>query len=207
MFMRDRPLEVRLDVTFEKQIPEKPYCGPTCLAMIFKYYGIESKGQTDLAALFNSDVKKGTPVDDLVDKLKSECIIDIKDNANINDLKDYLLYGIPPMVVLSWQNDETKSWCYHYVLVIGYDDVKECVITHNPMVNQTTRANFPLKYVYFDRLWKQKPKSDPFYDRKMVAVFPKYVVSRIANNLSAEALSSRSKNEVLRNVAVPYLTS
>jgi hypothetical protein len=205
--MRDRPLEVRLDVPFEKQIPEKPYCGPTCLAMIFKYYGRGDRSQTDLAAMFESDYKKGTPVDDLVDKLKSECIIDIKEKADITDIKDYLMYGIPPMVILSWQNNETKAWCYHYVLVVGYDDIKECVITHNPIVNKTTRSNFPLKYVYFNKKWEQKPGSDPFYDRKMVTIFPKEVVSRIAQNMTIEALSSRSKNEVLRNVAVPYLTS
>ncbi|MDO8599284.1 MAG: cysteine peptidase family C39 domain-containing protein [bacterium] len=88
-------------------------CGPACLAMVLRYYGIAAS-EDDVAARSGCSRRNGVDAESLVDVARSfGCTGAIHDIATIRDLRAHVVAQTPPIV--DWFSEDDG----HYSVVVG----------------------------------------------------------------------------------------
>ncbi|GEM_PF-81446 len=105
-------------------------CGVACVQSIMRYYG-EDIREDVLAKELGTTPEDGTNCQKISEYVKSKGYqVELKENANIADLKKAIDSGMPTIVVIqAWKDDPKADYANdwddgHYVVAIGYDSKK-----------------------------------------------------------------------------------
>lgn len=147
-------------------------CGPASLKIVLSYYGVD-KSEKELADL--AGWKKGVGVDDLGIKKASELLgfkMEIKDNADFNDIKSWLEKSVP--VIVDWftcgrQDLETNIADGHYSVVCGLDG--EFIYLQDPEIGSIRK----IKQDDFLKVWfdfrGENIKEGELIIRQLIAIY------------------------------------
>ena len=155
-------------------------CGPTCVAMILRYYGIK-KGVNDVYKLI------GVSGDQLIGLRELQTVskqlgvgLDLEVGKNIDNIKTIIEKGIPLICLIHYDYiPKQDRWVGgHFVVVCGYDG--DNIIVHDPDHWSSRRDEGKFKRCKvsdFERAWgecwresnlnnqwlkpESKPKADP----------------------------------------------
>lgn len=148
-------------VPFEMQAPGSTDCGPACLTMMLRYWNENTDIiQSEIIKEVHSSIFPGTFPSSIEKYLKKRGYI-IEKQRGIEDLeaiKDYVRRDIPVLVVNRMTSMDNSG---HFRVVIGYDDIKEELITHDPSLGIT----YTMTYTEFSENWN-------FYKYYMMVFYP-----------------------------------
>ncbi len=131
-----------LRVKSYKQSPS--FCGPACLKMVLEYYGIK-KSEAELAKSAKTSLKFGTSAKNVLNVGKRLGLKGfIKDYADINGLKEFVLKKKVPVIVNWFSQDEG-----HYSVVVGIDE-KNIHLMDPEFGKRRTMDLVTFKRVWFD---------------------------------------------------------
>lgn len=140
------PSQVVLDgVPFFAQ--QRYHCGPAALASILNYWGYVISQEEISESIYLREVK-GTLNVDLVLFARRLGFDATSDASDLEDLKRRLVAGQPVVALLNFGTIKYPKW--HYLVVIGYDDIQDEVITHS---GTTAFLRYP--YDTFRRAWQE----------------------------------------------------
>ena len=116
----------QLNVPFVKQ--HRYYCGPACLSVVFGYYGVQ-KNQDEIGKTMYRRIIGGVLKEDLVRYAKKEGWEIVKaGSSDLDEVKKHIDAGEP--VIAFTLLGPKFLFKGHFVVIVGYDDVKEQVICH-----------------------------------------------------------------------------
>ncbi len=136
-------------VKWEKQ--DINNCGPATLAMYLSFYGWKGT-QKDVANIVKpNQFDKNVRWDELVYYVKThagwlEAMFRV--GGTTEELKLYLANGFP--VVIETGYEVTEGWVGHYLLITGYDDVRQVFITQDA----TAGADREVSYADIEEGWQ-----------------------------------------------------
>ncbi|MEJ5339170.1 MAG: C39 family peptidase [Aquificaceae bacterium] len=132
-----------LDVPFVKQRDQ--FCGPASLSSVLAYYGVEVS-QEEIGQRVYDPKLKGALITDLEKYARERGFKTSLKVSNLQELRDYLKEGIPPIVLV----DLGKLWVSlpHYMVVVGYKD--ETFFVHTGY-----EASKPISAKELDRVWSK----------------------------------------------------
>lgn len=128
-------------VKWEKQ--DINNCGPATLAMYLSFYGWKGT-QKDVANIVKpNQFDKNVRWDELVYYVKThagwlEAMFRV--GGTTDELKLYLANGFP--VVIETGYEVTEGWVGHYLLITGYDDVRQVFITQDATAGADREVSF-----------------------------------------------------------------
>lgn len=132
-----------LDVPFVKQRDQ--FCGPASLSSVLAYYGV-NVAQEEIGERVYSPKLKGALITDLENYAKEKGFKTVLKASNLQELKDYLDKGVPPIVLV----DLGMWWVSipHYMVVVGYEG--DAFYVHTGY-----EARKPIKAQDLDRIWSK----------------------------------------------------
>lgn len=141
-------------------------CGPTCLKMVFQYYGTHTT-EAAIAKAGNATVSLGTSKAGM-EKAAAHFgfTLKTKDRASFGDIKKLLEKGIPPIV--DWWS-ETDG---HYSVVVGLDEKN--IYLRDPewsKIHPIDRTTFYRNWFDFRGNFIRDPKE--LFVRRLMIVEPK----------------------------------
>lgn len=157
-----------LNVKPHKQKPS--FCGPSCLKMVFEYYGIR-KTEKELGKIAGTTLSKGTRAEKLL-RTAQRYGFDgyIKDGATFDDIRKYVLTKRVPVIV-NWFYD-TEG---HYSVVVGIN--QKNIYLQDPYVGKIKRMPLkPFRTVWFDFLPPYLTKKSEMFIRRLIVIAPKGIV-------------------------------
>jgi ABC-type bacteriocin/lantibiotic exporter with double-glycine peptidase domain len=99
-------------------------CGPSCLKMVFAYWGV-NKSEKEISIACNHTYQLGCQGEDMVEAAKIFGFdAYVKNNSTIDDLKYYLSQNIP--VIVDWFCGDIPEG--HSSVVIGVDEDKVYIL-------------------------------------------------------------------------------
>lgn len=120
-----------LKIPYAKQMSQ--YCGPACLEMVLRYYGIDKK-QEEIAREISPIPWFGYTVKELIDYMENQGFkVELTEKSNIEELIKNVDKGIPTIIVQRL-NAQTKQ--PHYRIVTGYTD--KHITLHDPELFDAT---------------------------------------------------------------------
>ncbi len=116
----------QLNVPFVKQ--HRHYCGPASLSAVFSYYG-EEKNQDEIGKGMYRRIIRGVLKEDLVRYAKKDGWEIVKaGSSDLDEVKKYIDAGRPVIAFILL--GPKFLFRGHFVVIVGYDDVKEQVLCH-----------------------------------------------------------------------------
>jgi tetratricopeptide (TPR) repeat protein len=123
------------------------YCGPAAMAMVLSYWGNGKPYSQDTIAKEIYNFQKEISFNSaLVFYPRSVGMLSYSFNGDMQLLKEILKQDIPVIVLHKPIKQINKG---HYRVVIGFDEDKQRMIFHDPLIGK----NFSAKYDVFDKLW------------------------------------------------------
>lgn len=146
---------------------ETGYCGPTSLKMVLRFYG-DDHGQKELARLSHATHEDGAPGEQIVSAAKKLGYKAwLRDDSDIEDLKDLVDKGIP--VIVDWFSKDMG----HYSVVTKIDRKKKTITIQDPEIARSRTMDLDdFVNVWFD-YDSEKPDDDEFIVGRMIVVEPK----------------------------------
>ena len=152
-----------LDIKPFRQSPA--FCGPACLKMVLKYYGI-NKSEKELANLSGSRPAKGVGVEGLLKAAKALGFKGhVKDFSEIKDIKEYVIKKKNPLIVDWFSTDDG-----HYSVVVDIDD-KNIYMQDPELGNLRTMDIETFKRVWFDFTGDFLETKNDIIIRRMIAIY------------------------------------
>jgi hypothetical protein len=116
----------RLNVPFVTQ--KRYYCGPASLSAVFSYYGVE-RDQEEIGRGMYRRIIRGVLKEDLVRYAKKDGWEIVKAGpSDLDEVKKHIDAG-EPVIAFSLLGPRFL-FRGHFVVIVGYDDVKEQVLCH-----------------------------------------------------------------------------
>lgn len=116
-------------VPYEKWL-ERNYCGPACLAMVLNYWDeTRSFSQQKITAAVYDSESQTTYNSELVLYPRTQGFVSYSFQGNLQILKELVAKDIPVIVLTKTIKQIGKG---HYRVVIGFDDVENQIIFHDP---------------------------------------------------------------------------
>ncbi len=135
------------------------YCGPAALEVVFKYYGID-RDQYEIADKIYRRSIRGTLKQDMVKYARKEGLEVTEGPSDLDSVKRYVDSDTP---VIAFINLGPRFlWRGHFIVIVGYDDAREVVISHTGF-----NAYEAIRYKRFKKKWRNnwimaaKPKAPP----------------------------------------------
>jgi len=124
-------------VPYEAQPAGQPYCGPASLYMVLKYWNDDSTVTQEglVGEVFNTFFQ-GTlpfPIKSYLEE-HGYIVEDMRGEENLDIIKEYIKKDMPVIVVNSMTSIDNRG---HFRVVIGFDDEKGEIITHDPALGHT----------------------------------------------------------------------
>ncbi len=122
------------------------YCGPAALEVVFNYYGIE-RNQYEIADKIYRRSIRGTFKQDMVKYARKEGFEITEGPSDLDSVKKYIDSDTP---VIAFINLGPKFlWRGHFIVIVGYDDAREAVISHTGF-----NAYEAIRYKRFKKKWR-----------------------------------------------------
>lgn len=126
-------------------------CGPTCIEMLFDFYGI-SYDRDKLENLCDASPGRGTDNENLVHAVESFGVQSVvKENASLEDIIETIKSGHP--VLVNYFN--CKSGVGHFGVVKGIDMEQKAFLLADPKNGD----DYPLTFGHFQGHWHNHAKT------------------------------------------------
>jgi len=141
-------------------------CGPTSLRMVLSFYG-KDFSQEEIVKVRRG---RGTVISDMESFPRS---VGFEAHSFYDSRKEELKFLIAqgyPLIVLGvpppeWRRDGRYSGEGHYVVVVGYDDIKNIFIINDPAQGKTIQIPFDV--------FKDFHRSHPTQSNYVLCIYPK----------------------------------
>lgn len=139
------PLHEISEVPFSPQ--EEYYCGPTTLAEVLNFYGIEIDAEEIAPSLFIPE-RRGSLQIEMVSSARQYGLLSYAGKTTLEQLLSLVSDDIPVIVLQNLGTSWYPRW--HYALVIGYNLSEETVLLHTGL---SRRRNVPM--ALFENTWRR----------------------------------------------------
>ena len=126
-------------------------CGPTCLEMLFDFYGIPYESES-IEVLCETSPRQGTDHHKLIETAEQFGVkVEAKENASLEDIVVALESGHP--VIVNYFN--CKSNVGHFGVVKGIDEASGALILADPKNGD----DYTLTFDHFQKHWHSQAKT------------------------------------------------
>lgn len=144
------------------------HCGPTCLKMVFAYYGVDAT-ERSIAKVAGTTLRLGTKLQGLRKAAQQfDFKLKHKDLATFADIKHCLHQGVPPIAAWFSVNDA------HYSVVVGLD--AQMIYLRDPEFGRLTKMPRKTFFrVWFDFTGDYLKTPHDLHLRRLITVTPKKI--------------------------------
>lgn len=159
-------------VTYTHQHGKWNYCAPANLTMALSYWGVNHERDDVAFGLKPYDEDKNVNPDEMVEYVKFYTPLSALNRVGgtLEVVKKLVANGYPviiekgEIIVDVWTN--IPEWAGHYAIVVGYDDVREVLITHDSYYSPPDYPlNFEISYEEVEHGWAH-------FNNAFVIVYP-----------------------------------
>ena len=177
---QELPSAVLLEgVTYTHQHGKWNYCAPANLTMALSYWGVNQKRDDVAHGLKPFDEDKNVNPDEMVAYVENETPLDalMRVGGTLEVVKRLVANGFPviiekgEIIVDVWTN--IPEWAGHYAIVVGYDDNREVLVTHDSYYSPPDYPlNFEISYKEAEQGWR-------YFNNAFLVVYPPYEARKV----------------------------